>query len=160
MNPLFSKSSVEVVLSEKDIDIFKQVVEKRFNEHTKLNKWFENEFKLSDSEYQQYQPYVFDSINLLEPKMFVKAVLADRFVISLKILKNKAFIKCFKDDELVLEISCSKKQIEAIEDKYDINLDNINKEYYLIYASTFMRNDHYILTSKLIDLRLIKIAYK
>lgn len=165
MVPIFTKSSVEAKMDDNDIDIFKQVVEKRFNEHTKLNKKFETIFKLNDDEYQQYQPYLFSSIAIIEQKYFTKATLTDRFKLSYVELKNKIILKAYLEDILVLEISLTKSQFDAILEKYDIELTtqdvkDISKTYYLIYAGTFMKNEKEILTSKLTDLRLIKIAYK
>lgn len=165
MIPIFTKSSVEAKLSDGDIDIFKQVVEKRFNEHTKLNKRFETIFSLEREEYQQYQPYLYPSLSIMEEKYFTKATLADRFKINYVELKNKAIIKCYVEDELVVEISVTLKQLDSIIEKYNLDIDqedvvSSKKTHYLIYAGTFMKNDKNILTSKLVDLRLIKIAYK
>jgi hypothetical protein len=158
--PVFTKSSVDAKLSEVDIDIFNKVVEKRFNEYTKLNKWFESEFNLNEDQYSQYQPYPFLEINQLENKWFTKACMTERFDISAVVLKNKVILKCLQDGVVCLEISVSKNQFSAINEKYDLLLDQKSENLYLIIAGTFMRNDSNILTTKLENLRVIKLAYK
>lgn len=162
MNPIFTKSSVEAALNEDDIEIFRLVIEKRFNEHIKLTKHFPNEFHLFEHQYQQYQPYLFPSISILEEKYFTKVTVADYFHISYVKLKNKAILKFFIKKELVLEISMTLKQLDAIIDKYDLDIEETlsSRRYYLVYAGTFLKNDKLIVTSKLQDLKLIKIAYK
>jgi hypothetical protein len=158
--PIFTKSSVEAKLNDFDIDIFNKVVEKRFNEHTKLNKWFENDFKLKEDQYSQYQPYLFEELNQLENKWFTKACLTQRFDISAVVLKNKVILRCLQDDVLCLEISITKNQFAAINEKYDLLLDKKTENLYLIIAGTFMKNENNILTTKLENLRVIKLAYK
>lgn len=158
--PVFTKSSVEAKLTEQDIDIFNKVVEKKFNEYTKLNKWFENDFNLSEDQYAQYQPYSFGALNELESKWFTKACLTQRFDIEAVVLKNKVILKCIQDDILCLEVSITKNQFSAINEKYDLLLDQKKENLYLIIAGTFMRNEHNILTTKLENLRVIKLAYK
>lgn len=165
MTPIFTKSSAEAKITDIDNEIFKKVVEKRFNEHTGLNKLFENDFRLQDGQYEQYQPYKFDAINELEEKFFVKACLTDRFKMNYKELKNKTLLCAYVDNKLVLEISMTMKQLDAILDKYEVNLSTdepklITATKYLFYAGTFMRNEKGILTSKLTNLNLIKMSYK
>lgn len=162
MLPEFTKSSPLAKINEEDLLIFQKVVELKFNERTKLNRFFDNDFKLEKDQYQMYQPYLFDVLNKLEEKYFVKLLLTDLFNLSVLKLKKKVILKGHIDSKLVLEISMSSSQLDAICEKYHLDLDeDINeKNSFLIYAGTFIKNENGVLTSKLTDLRLLKIAYR
>ncbi len=164
MNELFTNNSALAKVTEEDINIFSKVCEKGLNDLTEKNTEFTDSFKLSDDMEYSHSLKKFRVINKLESKQFCKAAISDRFNLSVSIVKNKVFLKAYQGDEVVLEISMSKSQLEAIEDKfyYDIQIDEGFKpssKYHLFYAGTFMRNqDGKLIVSKLQDLRLIKLV--
>lgn len=157
MNPIFTKSSVEAKITDLDFEIFQKVVELKYNQKTNLIELFDNDFKLNEAQYQQYQPYLFKSLNLIEGKYFTKITLTDTFKINTLKLKNKIILKCYKNSKLALEISLSVSQYDSIIEKYKIEF-NTNKNLYIIFASTFLKNEN-LISTKLQDLKLFKVCY-
>ncbi len=164
MNQIFTKSSAEAKISSSEQDIFAKVCEKGINDFTEKNQEYTNDFQLSSDQEDFYRLKKFRSVRKMEFNYFTKQAICDRFVMKVEHLKQKSFIKCYQNNELVLEIAASKSQINAIEDKYYYHLKRddgkSNDKYQLFYAGTFMYKDKNTpyLSSKLIDLRLIKLV--
>lgn len=164
MNNLFTKSSSEAKLTDEDIKIFARVCEKGINEFTQKNTQFTDTFELESEMQFQYGLKKFRSIKDLEPNQFCKAAVSDKYYVAIQLVKNKAFMKCYQSDKLVMEIAMSKAQLEAIEDKYYYDIerftDNVPRNrYQVFYAGSYMRKqDCDYISTKLTDLRLLKIV--
>ncbi len=164
MNNLFTKSSIEAKLTEEDINIYARVCEKGINEFTQKNTQFTDSFELEESMEFQYGLKKFRSIKDLEHNYFCKAAVSDKYYVAIQVIKNKAFMKCYQSDKLVMEIAMSKSQLEAIEDKYYYDIERYTDKtprnrYQVFYAGTFMRKQgSECLSTKLTDLRLLKIV--
>lgn len=164
MNKLYTKSSAEAKLSEDDIKIFSRVCEKGINEFTQKNMEFTADFELDEETRYKYGLKKIRVLKELQKNQFSKIAISDKCAIAVEIIKNKAFIKCYQSETLILEIAMSTKQLEAIEDKYYYDIERFDKcgprqKYQIFYAGTFMRKDDQApLSSKLNDLRLLKIV--
>lgn len=165
MKEQFTKSSVDAKITADDIELFAKVCEKGINDYTEKNQQYTNDFKLGLDNEEFYRLKKFRFIKQLENNMFTKQAISDRFNICVETKKNKSFLKCFQNHELVLEIALSPSQVEAIENKYYYTFDydkgiEPRKKYQLFYAGTFMYKDKDTkhLSSKLVDLKLIKIV--
>lgn len=165
MNQLFTKSSVDAKLEDTDLQLFAKVCEKGLNDHTRKNQEYTNDFKLTAEQEDFYRLKKFRVIKKMEHNMFCKQAISDRFAINVETKKNKSFIRCYQNNELVLEIAATPTQIEAIENKFYYDFDyykgtNATKKYQLFYAGTFMykNKETTVLSSKLSDLRLFKIV--
>ncbi len=165
MQELFTKSSPEAKINDEDIMLFAKVCEKGLNDHTKKNQEYTNDFKLAEDQEDFYRLKKFRVIKKMENNYFTKQAISDRFAINVETKKNKAFIRCYQNNELVLEIAATPAQIEAIENKFYYDFDYYKgkaatKKYQLFYAGTFMYKDKETtsLSSKLVDLRLLKIV--
>ncbi len=162
---IFTKSSAIAKISDEDIKLFSKVCEKGLNDYTEKNQQYTNDFKLSEEQEDFYRLKKFRVLKKMENGYFAKQAISDRFAINVENIKNKSFIRCYQNNELVLEIAATKAQIEAIENKFYYDFDyykgeSAKKKYQLFYAGTFMykdKNTEY-LSSKLIDLRLLKIV--
>ncbi|WOO86939.1 hypothetical protein RZE82_07425 [Mollicutes bacterium LVI A0039] len=165
MNKLYTKSSSEAKLNEEDIKVFSRVCEKGINEFTQLNTEFTDNFTLTDDQQFQYGLKKLRVLKDLTPNQFCKVAISDKCVIDVEQVKNKIFFKCYQSQSLVLEIAMSVNQLEALEEKY--NCDFVDSDgtiptdkFQIFYAGTFMRKTaDGPLSSKLTDLRLLKIAY-
>lgn len=156
-----TKSSAIAKTTDKDIKLFSKVCEKGINELTGKNTEFTKDFELSD-EQQDYNLNKLSYLKNLEPNTFVKGSISDEFGITVQIVKNKAFMKCYQENKLVLEIAMSVNQLESLEDKYCYDLQRFddtlpNQIYHLFYAGTFFLKED-LLSSKLVDLRLLKFV--
>lgn len=164
MNRLYTKSSADAKLTEDDIVIFSKVCEKGLNETTDKNVDFTADFKLpTDLEFTHNLKKT-RVLKELEVNQFAKIAISDKFKLAVETVKNKVFLKCYQTENLVLEIAMSKKQLEALEDKYYYDLEVFdgevpNTKYHVFYAGTFMRTENDgPLKSKLVDLRLLKFV--
>lgn len=164
MNKLYTKSSAEAKLTDEDIKIFARVCEKGINEFTNNNTEFTDDFELDEEAKFNYGLKKMRVLKDLEQNQFSKCAISDKTGLLVEEVKNKVFLKCYQSEKLVLEISMSKKQLEAIEDKYYYDIERFDDElprsrYQLFYAGTFMRKEtEGPLSSKLTDLRLLKIV--
>lgn len=159
MNSLYTKSSAIAKLTDEDIKIFSRVLEKAINDFTDRNTEWTDDFQLSEEQVPVYTPKKLRSLGDLTPKLFAKLAIADKCQVSFEQIKSKIFVKCYHGEKLVLEIAMSLAQMEAIEDKYDVDFDQADVKYQLYFAGTFMRkHEDGPLSSKLSDLRLFKIT--
>lgn len=164
MNKLFTKSSAEAKMTDEDIKLFSKVCEKGINEFTDKNTEFTEEFELADEQKIMYGLKKSRVIKELETNQFAKIAISDRFSLCTQTIKNKVFLKAYQGEVLVLEISMSKSQLTAIEDKYYYDIEIFDNKpprtkYQLFYSGTFMRKSiDSPLSSKLVDLRLLKIV--
>lgn len=164
MNILYTKSSADAKISEADIEIFSKVCEKGINELTDKNTEFTDSFELSEEYKQSHSLKKARVLKELEINQFAKLAISDKFKLAVEINKSKVFLKCYQSDNLILEISMSKKQLEALEDKFCYDLELFDSQlpsvkYHLFFAGTFMRSQNEgPLKSKLVDLRLMKFV--
>lgn len=165
MSEIFTKSSAVAKIDGDELKLFAKVCEKGLNDFTQKNQEYTNDFKLSNEQKEFYRLKKFRVIKKMEEKYFCKQAISDRFTISVENKKNKSFIRCYQNQELVLEIAATPMQIQAIEDKFYYDFDYYKgelpkKKYQLFYAGTFMykNQESQVLSSKLIDLRLLKIV--
>lgn len=164
MNRLYTKSSADAKLTKQDIEIFSKVCEKGINETTEKNVDFTADFKLpTDLEFTHNLKKV-RVLKDLAVNQFAKVAISDKFKLAVEINKAKVFLKCYQSDTLVLEITMSKTQLAALEDKYYYDLELFDGQvpstkYHLFYGGTFLRTDgDGPLKSKLADLRLLKFV--
>lgn len=164
MNNLYTKSSADAKITEADIEIFSKVCEKGINELTDKNTEFTDNFELSVDQKFSHGLKKARVLKELESNQFAKLAISDKFKLAVEINKNKVFLKCYQSDNLILEISMSKKQLDALEDKYCYDLELFDNQlpsvkYHLFFAGTFMRTQtDGPLKSKLVDLRLMKFV--
>lgn len=164
MNNLYTKSSADAKLTEDDIATFSKVCEKGINELTDRNTEFTEDFNLSQDLEYTYNLKKARVLKELQVNEFAKIAISDKFKLAVETIKNKVFLKCYQSEELILEISMSKKQLQALEDKYCYDLELFDGDvpqvkYHLFYAGTFMRTENNgVLKSKLVDLRLLKLV--
>lgn len=164
MNNLYTKSSAIAKVTDEDIKIFSKVCEKGINDFTDKNTEFTDNFELAEELQASHNLKKARVLKDLEINQFAKVAISDRFLLAVEIVKNKVFLKCYQGDTLILEINMSKAQLESIEDKYYYDLEKFTDcvprvKYQIFYAGSFMRkNPDSPLSSKLIDLRLLKIV--
>ncbi len=168
MDLIFTKNSNEAKISSSNIQTFAKVCQKEFNEYTGYNIEFSKDFVLYGIKQQVFGVYKVDDILKLENGMFAKACISDDFNLNFQVIKNKYFLKCYQNEVLKLEIGLTKGQVDAISDKYNIDLfdfespDSVSiNRFRIVIAATFMYKDKNTnnLGCKLSDLRLIKIAH-
>ncbi len=164
MNNLYTKSSAEAKMTDEDIKIFSKVCEKGINELTDKNTEFTDGFELGEDLKFSHGLKKARVLKELEVNQFAKLAISDKFKLAVEIVKNKVFLKCYQSENLILEISMSKKQLEALEDKFYYDFELFSDEvpavkYHLFFAGTFMRStSEGPLKSKLTDLRLLKFV--
>lgn len=164
MNKLYTKSSADAKLTEADIKLFSRVCEKGINEFTGNNTEFTTDFELDEETKFSFGLKKMRVLKELETNQFCKCAVSDKCGLVVEIVKERAFVKCYQSEQLVLEIAMSTKQLQAIEDKYYYDIERFDDKlprarYQIFYAGTFMRkqNDG-PLSTKLTDLRLFKIV--
>lgn len=158
---IITKNNNEAKLTALDKAIFSKVLEKQMNEDLRKNTEFTNDFQLKDNE-QHYAIVKLQQIRQLEQKQFAKGAVAIDCKLAVKVIKSNAFLKIYRKGQVELEIKLSVNQLNALEDKYDTDIELETKElptinYRIYIASTFMRNNECIYC-KLSDLKLLRFC--
>ena len=167
MKPIFTKSSAESKLTEENSETFAKVVEKNYNNYTKTNRIHTDDFTVDFDENPIYATHNFSELLEMEKNYFCKASIKGKFHINASKHKNKVFLKCYTGKELVLEISMTDKQLQAVCDKYYVDLDYFmnsdvksDRRYMFFYSGSFLYKDksHSHLSTNLTNLRLLKVS--